>query len=417
MTAHSDDNAKTSPARGARRFLIAAAIVAVVAGGGYFLYQQRAGAQPADSPVTSETPAAAQQRVSVVTTAAVVRDFERSLMVQGNVEAKYFATVSPRIGGAIETIDVDEGDTVTANETKLFGIDAVALERNVEVGRHNLTVARCAKREALAGLEKTQVDFHKAELDYHRFERLLEKEAVTQDAFEQQESRYQQLAAAVKLAEAQRDLTAAQESQAAAALAIAEKNLADATVYAPINGQVSQRLQEPGEMGDPGVPVLRIDDTSVLEVTAFLPAEYYAVVVPGQTAMRISVSGIDVGRQVITYKSPTIQPQLRSFEVKCLLDNPPAAVVPGAMAQLTVVLESRRGLGVPAAALEQRGGGTVVFVVESNTARQVPVTTGIETGSWIEITDGDLAEGAAVVTMGQYMVEGGTPVTVQKESK
>jgi RND family efflux transporter MFP subunit len=416
MTAHSEDNAKSSPTQGARRVLIAAVVLVAMGGGGYLLYQQRADAQPTDSPAASETAAAPQQRVSVVTTAAVIRDFDRSLLVQGNVEAKYFAMVSPRLGGAIETIDVDEGDAVTAGETKLFGLDAVALERNVEVNRHNLTVATCAKREALANLEKTKVDFHKAELDYHRFQRLREKEAVTQDAFEQQESRYQQLAAAVKLAEAQRDLASAQEAQVAAALAIAEKNLADATVYAPIDGKVSQRLQEPGEMGDPGVPVLRIDDTSVLEVTAFLPAEYYAAVIPGQTAMRIAVSGVDIGRQVITYKSPTIQPKLRSFEIKCLLKDPPAAVVPGAMAQLTVVLESRRGLGVPAKALEQRGGGTVVFVIENDTARQVPVTTGIETEGWMEIADGDLAEGAAVVTMGQYMVEGGTPVTVQKES-
>jgi hypothetical protein len=45
------------------------------------------------------------------------------------------------------------------------------------------------------------------------------------------------------------------------------------------------------------------------------------------------------------------------------------------------------------------------------------VTTGIESAGWTEIVDSELAEGAAVVTMGQYMVQAGTPVTVQEEAR
>ena len=240
---------------------------------------------------------------------------------------------------------------------------------------------------------------------------------MTADAFERQQSRYEQLEAVVKLATAQVDLTAAQEDQAKAALAIAEKDLADATIYAPIDGTVSMRLQEPGEMGDPGVPVLRIDDTSVLEVAAFLPAQYYGSVVVNQTAMRIQVSGIDLGSQVVTYKSPTIHPKLRAFEVKCLLKNPLEGVAPGAMAQIVAVLDSRQGLGVPVRAIQQRGGQSVVFVVQGNTVRQKTIKTGFESDGWIELLDTDLKDGAAIVTMGQYMVEEGTSVSVQQEKK
>ncbi|MBN2132469.1 MAG: efflux RND transporter periplasmic adaptor subunit, partial [Sedimentisphaerales bacterium] len=321
MTAHPEHKERLNRSRAATKIVAALVTVACVTAGGYFLYQRRAQAQETSAPEP-----AAEQRVAVVTTPAAVRDFERSLVVQGNVEAKNFAMVSPRVAGTIETICVEEGDAVTADETMLFQTDAVALEESVQIGRHNLTVATCAKREALAGLEKTRADFHKAELDYGRFQRLFEQKAVTADAFEQQQSRYQQLTAAVKLAEAQVDLTAAREDQAKAALAIAEKNLADATINAPISGTVSQRLQEPGEMGKPGEPVLRIDDTTVVEVAAYLPAEYYAEVRPGQTAMKIQISGIDPGTQTVTYKSPTIDARLRAFEVKCVLTNPPEGI-------------------------------------------------------------------------------------------
>jgi len=73
-------------------------------------------------------------------------------------------------------------------------------------------------------------------------------------------------------------------------LLMAEKDLADSLVIAPISGKVSQRFMEPGEMAAPGSPVLKIEDLTVLEVSVFLPEEHYARVEPDQTQMRISVS-------------------------------------------------------------------------------------------------------------------------------
>lgn len=412
MTANPKNDTQPRKRHVGRNLALGGVLVACVVAGVYLVHQRKAQAQDTAAPQPSEA-----QRVSVVTTEAATRDFERALVVQGNLEAQNFAMVSPRIPGTIETILVDEGDAVVAGQTKLFQIDAINLEKEVQIKQHETIVAQSSSKEAAANLERIKVDLHKAELDYHRFERLREKEAVTADAFEQQQSRYQQLQAARQLAEAQVELAAAKEAQSKAELAMAEKDVADAGIYAPIDGTVSARLQEPGEMGSPGHPVLRIDDTSVVDVSAFLPAESYAAVIPGQTAMRIQVSGIDVGRQAITYKSPTIDPKLRSFEIKCVLNDPPDGVAPGAMAQLVVVLESRQAIGVPSEAIQQRGGQAVVFVIENDMARQVPVTTGIETDGWTEIREGDLAEGAAVVTMGQYMVEAGTAVTVQQQEE
>jgi len=405
-------NAKPKKIKTISRIFIGLLLIVLVATGGYLL-QKRLQAK--------ETPAGVQltdkKVIPVVTTMPQTRDFERVLVVQGNVEAKNYAMVSPRIPGTIMSIFVEEGQAVTAGRTKLFQTDSANLEQNVEIGRHNLTLAQCARQQAAANIEKTKADLHKAKLDYERFKRLLDKQAVTADAFEQQESRYLQLQAAEKLALAQEKLTAAQVNQAEAALAIAQKNLDDATIYAPISGKVSSRLLEPGEMGSPGVPVLRIDDTSVVEVAAFLPAQYYADVVSGQTIIKIVVAGVDVGRHAITYKSPTIHPKLRTFEVKCLLTNPPQEVVPGAMAQINVILESRKGLGVPSAAIQQRGGNNVVFTVKDNISHQVIVQPGIEMDGWTEIREGQISENTPIVTMGQYMIEEGTRVVVQKESE
>jgi multidrug efflux pump subunit AcrA (membrane-fusion protein) len=368
-------------------------------------------------PSTGQASASAtppNQRIPVVVSPPEQRFFERLLVTQGNIEAKHVALVSPRVPGTLETIAVDEGDRVVAGQTRLFQTDAVKLQQAVLIAEHDLAVARCGQRQAEANLEKVAADLHKGELDYRRFERLLAEGATTADVFEQQESRYRQLQAAHRLATAQVALVAEQAHQAEAGLTIARKNLSDTTVLAPIDGVVSERLREPGEMGTPGEEVLRIEDTSLVEVSAFLPASAYPDVLAGQTIMRVTVSGIDLGDQTIAYKSPTIDSRLRTFEVKCLMQDPPAGVSPGAMAQVAVILNRREGWGVPVGAVQTRRGQSVVFVVENQKARQVAVATGYGQDGWIELRAGDITDAHAVVTMGQYQLDDGADVSIQQ---
>ena len=356
-----------------------------------------------------------QIKVPVVVTKISKRTFERFVAVQGNLESKNFAMVSPRIAGTIEEFYIDEGDAVFEGKSKLFRTDSIKLDETVEVQKHLLDVEECAHRKAIANLEKTEADFHKAELDYHRFERLLKKKAVTTDAFEQQQSRYKQLAAAVKLAKANVDLATANVQKAKADLAISEKDLADTVIYAPITGKISYRFKEPGEMGQPGEPVVRIDDISLVETSAYLSAQYYTEVIPQKTMVEVIVSGKNVGKFLVSYKSPTINPKLRTFEVKCLVDNASETITPGAMAQIRVILETKQGLAVPSTAIQQRGGKSIVFIIRDDKAEKVEVQRGIENHGWTEVVSDKLNEQSMIVTMGQDMLDDDQLVSVQKE--
>lgn len=356
------------------------------------------------------------KRVPVVVTNPARRTFEQVISTQGNIEAKYVTLISPRVPGIIEKFFVDEGNNVTAGQTKLFHTESLKLEQNVTIREHDLAVAVCAGKQAQAGLEKVIADFNKAEIDFRRFERLLKQNATTQDTFEQQQSSYKQLAASVKVSQAQVELAAEHVRQAEAALIIARKDLNDTTVIAPINGVVSMRSAEPGETGSPGNPVLRIEDPNTIDICAFLPAELYPKVITGKTEMKVTVSGIDLGSRIIYYKSPTIQAKLRTFEIKCLLKNPPAGIAPGGMAEIIVTLESREGIGVPSPAVLQRANQHVLFVTEGDAARMKAVQTGIENEGWIEILKSDITESTPVVSMGQNMLDEGTPVSIQKEA-
>jgi RND family efflux transporter MFP subunit len=174
-------------------------------------------------------------------------------------------------------------------------------------------------------------------------------------------------------------------------------------------------MKEPGEMAGAGEPVLRIDDLSLVEVSIFVPYEYYDEVVVGQTKMRVRAAGRDLGELPVSFKSPVIEPRLRTFQIKALLQSPPPEVVPGCLAEVTLVLASRQGLGVPASAVQHRGGSNVVFVVADGKAKAVPVELGWETEGWREIRAG-LSAVVPVITTGQSLVDDGTPVRILKEA-
>jgi len=392
-----------------KKALIAAAVLVV--GASVFAIVSMSSEPP---PEEQNSPAAIR-RIPVVLTKAAVRQFEDRLVVQGTLEAKNLAVVPARVAGTIEVIFVDEGDSVVAGKTKLFQTDAVKMQKTVAIRKQELAVAQCERREKVANLEKVQADLYKAELDYNRYKKLLATGVSTADIFERMDSRYRQAKASRKLAQAQIDVAVQKEQQAALATAVAEKDLCDTLICAPISGKITRRYREPGEMGQPGQAVVRIEDPAVVEVSAFLPAQYYAAVQPGRTRLRIHVHDKALGEPVLMYRSPTIDTKLRTFEIKCVLDKPGDGIVAGAIAEIQVIIESRKAVGVPSEAIQIRGGRPVVFIVEDGEARMVPVETGIETDGWVEIRGGTLNAGAPVISMGQFMVSDGAAVAVQKK--
>jgi len=336
--------------------------------------------------------------------------------VAGNVEAKNYALVSARISGALDHIFVDEGDLVTKGETPLFQTDSLNLKKALDIAEQELLVSDSNLKERRANLEKEQADLELKESDLKRYKNLFKKNVVSSHDLEEKESEFKQAKANVKLAMAQVELAGAQKQQANFRKSMAGKNLEDSLVIAPISGRVSRRLKEPGEMAAAGTPVLKIENLDTLEASFFLPEEYYPRINAGKTAVRLLTAGVDLGTKTVTYKSPTVTEDLRTFEVKCLLESPPAGVVPGRIVHAGVILESHRALGVPRDSIELRDGKSVVFTVENRKAKGIVIQTGLETDGWLEVSNGELKSGDPIINMGQNFVEQGTPVSIVKEA-
>ncbi len=361
-------------------------------------------------------PASAARHATVHSTPMRVHMFEERVQVQGTLEAERYADVAARIGGPLESILAGEGDAVVAGETILFQIDSANLERTLQIVRQDLDVAKCALRESQANRERLQAILDKAKLDFERSKRLYEQSVGSLSRVEQLESEYKQADASIRHADSQVDLASEKVEQAQTAVEIAAKNLRDSRVVAPINGRVSVQYLEAGENASVGEPVIRIEDPSTLEVSVYLPAQYYPRVVAGQTQVDLDVYGICIAGQTVSYKSPTIDPALRTFETKCVLSDPPDCVVPGAMADARIILQRHEGFGVPVDAVQERDGQPVVFIVDSDVARMTPVEVGLQSDGLIECHGEGLAEGLSVVTLGQYLLNDGDSIRVEHEA-
>lgn len=354
---------------------------------------------------------AGDQPPGVVVGSAEWREFRRVVRASGSVYAVNFALVSARVPGTLDAVYVREGDRVEAGKTKLFQTDSVKLATALAIAEENLKVAEAALREKEALKEKTLVAKDQAERDLRRYEELLAVNGMSRQTVEHQRALVQQLTVDLKHVETLIDLARAQLEQARLSVDIAKKDLSDSLVYAPISGVVEERYREPGEMAGPGTPVLKISDPTLVEVRVYVPQEYYAAIRPGETTMVVRVGLRELPPSPVSYKAPSVDLRSRTFEIRCRIASPPADVVPGALADVSIVLEDRKGVGVPLDAVVQADGSPVVFTVENDRVRKVPVRLGLRTDGYYEILEG-ISAGTPVVVAGQARLDDGMPVQI-----
>lgn len=339
--------------------------------------------------------------------------FSRELYIQGTLESVNFALVPAKAAGSIERIMAEEGDVVTKGQP-LCELDSENCRRRVENQEQELAVASNSVLVAEALSAKAEATYALAEKDHIRYRHLSDEKVVSVRQMDEVESRAVIAAAALDVSVAQVQLARARMQQAETVLEIAQRNLEDTTVRAPIGGRISIRHREQGEMVHVGDPVFRIDDPAALQASVFAPVGVYRDIVAGTTGARVTVGRIALGKRVVSYCSPTVDNKLRTFEVQVRIDNPPAGVVAGGQADVRIVLAERLSHGVPSNALLSRAGKSVVFLLVNGKARRVEVQPGLRTDGYLEVAEG-IEDGAIVIVQGQQYVNDGDDVVVVED--
>lgn len=299
--------------------------------------------------------------------------------VPGTVEALESVRVASRLMGYIRNIAVAEGQAVKVGQ-RLFTIDPLDIEGAVEQARLGVKQAEDAMKDAKA--------------DYDRFENLYKEDVVSRQNYEKMKLNY--------------DMAVTRAAQAKAGLGTAQGQLKYAVVTSPINGVVTQKLANEGDIAAPGHPVLMVENPSRLQVRGSAPEEIYRTLKLGAQVM-VEVDGLDKAVAAkVAQLSPAADPMTHTYLVK--LDIAAAGLRSGAFARILFPTGKRELLAVPEGAVQERAGIVGVFVVDAQGAAQYRmVRLGKKEGGLVEVLSG-LNPGDKVVTGNAQAVNNGDKI-------
>jgi RND family efflux transporter MFP subunit len=320
------------------------------------------------------------------------------LTASGYLVSRTQAAIGSKASGRVEEIRVEEGDPVERN-----AVLAVLEHADIAAG---LSAARAARARANADVAEVEAVLAEDERDVVRKKALFEEAIGPREDWERAEARRD--ASRARL-EALRE----QVTYAEALIREAEERLENMFIRAPFSGTVISKDAEVGETITPGGmgaasgrgSVVTLADLEHLEVETDVKEDYIGRLRVGQPA-RIEVDAVpgrayqgrlrqiipmgDRSRAVIQVKVEVLDADQALFpemsaSVHFLPDGEPALEV-----------EPKPQVFVPATAVTRMDGRSVVFVVQDERARLVPVEIGATRDNLVEVVDG-LAGGESVV--------------------
>jgi membrane fusion protein (multidrug efflux system) len=183
------------------------------------------------------------------------------------------------------------------------------------------------------------------------------------------------------------------------------------TIESPLNGVVSERLSEPGNVAERNQHLLTISDPSSL-VTELPVSELILphLAVGDVARVRIDALGDRVYEGRITRIYPTLDPLTRRGTIEVEIAPVPAGAAPGQLCRVELSTRAALRRVIPFSALRRDETSEYVYVVDGEgRAQRVDVTSGLRLGEKVEIRQG-LEDGQQVVTRGFLNLIPGKPV-------
>jgi len=203
-------------------------------------------------------------------------------------------------------------------------------------------------------------------------------------------------------------------SVAKAELELIEAQLRKTDIRAPFGGVVGLRSVSEGTYVTPTTPITTLLEDRPVKVDFTVPERFAASVKKGDV-VRFTVEGSSRVFEATVYALESIiDANTRTMGVRATCPNSDGALVPGAFAEVEVLLPERETLTVPSFALVPELRGQKVFLYRGGKAEARPVETGLRTEDRVEIVDG-LAPGDTLITSGLLQLKSGAPVTVATE--
>jgi RND family efflux transporter MFP subunit len=283
--------------------------------------------------------AAANRRSVLVTTVPAQRGrFVRYVEANATVESKTNLVVSPELAGVIRELLVREGQTVAAGQT-LARLDDALIRSQIDELKTSLSLATTV-------LEKR--------------ERLWQQKIGTELQYLEAKTNKESLERSIRTLETQ---------------------LAKTIVKAPIAGRVEEVFTRSGELGQPGLPILRLVSSADMNLKADLSEAYLNKFRPGDSAR---VFFPEFNREFVSRVRTVgtlINPTNRTFPVEIYLPNDPLLNKPGLMAVISLKeYDDPVAITVPSHLIQQDLKGEFVYILNQNGSQMMAQKVRIKRG-------------------------------------
>lgn len=329
----------------------------------------------------SETPEDPRARPPLVRTAqaGVAGAGEREF--SGVVGARVQSDLGFRIDGKITARLVDAGQSVRRGQP-LMRIDPADYQLAADAAAGTVDAARARAIQTSA--------------DEGRYRDLVGAGAVSASA-------YDQAKAAARAARA--DLASAE-----AQLRVRRNDAGYTLLIADADGVVSETLGEPGQVVAAGQTVIRLARSGAREAIVQLPETLRPAL--GTIARAETYSGLS-GTARLRELSAAADPATRTFAAKFTLVGAPASAPLGSTVTIRLGAADETGrISVPLAAIDDRGRGPGVWIVQGDKVRFRPVkiaALGDETAT----IAGGLRSGERFAALGVHLLREGQAVRIQ----
>ncbi len=336
------------------------------------------------------------------------------LQATGYVTARRQATVSAQITGTLTAVLIEEGDHVKKGQV-LARLDDSAYKAALDAAKAQAAAAHALVAQYQAQLTQNQ-------RDAARQQQLAAQGLVPKQAAEQ----------ARTLAESTRAQLAAQQKQVAAAdaqVTQAQVNFDYCVIRAPFDGVITTKDAQVGEIVSPfsagggftRTGIGTIVDMDSLEVDVDVNEAYIGRVQPGMPAEAVLDAYPDwkIPAHVIAIV-PAADRGKATVKVRVALENKDARIVPDMGVRVSFLeqktanaAQAPKGVLVPAKAIAQRDGRSVVFVVEGGKARERSVQPAAESYGELKLIPADVNAGDAVVLSPPAALRDGSDVQTE----
>lgn len=368
--------------------------------------------------------------VAVKASPATMGPLRVSVVEDGKTRIREKYTVSAPVSGRLSRIELNPGDFIKT-ETLLAVIlpsdpdlldKRTRAETNARVQAAEAAVLRADSRE-----RQTKIDFELSETKFQRAQRLLPKNAISQDEYDIIESEMMANKQAIETASFDAEIARFELKMAKAALDqfgedAAEIDVAPFEIFSPINGRVLRVMEESSTVVAVGTPLIEVGDPSNLEMEidvlstdavriragAEVTIEHWG----GGSPLKGNVRVVEPGAFT---KISSLGVEEQRVNVIADFNEPPeriASLGDGYRIEARITVNQvDKTLLIPNNALFRFEQEWHVLVIVNGKAELRKVSMGMQNDSHAEIQSG-LVEGELVIEYPSDELKPGTPVTV-----